>query len=1043
MKQTLRVYALWAVVSCVCASFAPVVRSAVPPRASPPQPQIIDSYESPTATAALPGPLRPFLRIAGISQKTAPDEVVPLLARNIFLIGYEGSGASRRPTEFLILLRRYVQQARELAALAGSEGVIRVTGCGDAKQLLDVLGYRTTPDCGRKSMFVETADPRRAFLTIDSGFPLPELETTLQGGKAFAYAFPNSRLPILLSERDWVAASSEGGSEENRQLLDVLLHDPALARLYYALAHTDPETQVALQRSPGLKKLVPLAAQLDFYGSYIRVRSGIVLVPGGSAQESAWKELAGASPRSPGEFVPLLLAKDSGWLAAYFDSLSRIPPEQQTHFLEPDRLRGCYRALRGKKTSPTATATVFRPDPSLLLLMTRLQWEPNGDPHIPGNLQAWKITLKKKPNSDVAANLDVETSNWRNAEGLLETMVALSRADLGGGPTEAFITLGEIDSKRAAGHRMSGPTAELMAGKFSEFRNQYPVFAEFPALSDASIADYLTTAGALAKIPDHTLRGNAMGIFEANIALWQILARQGEIPVRDQDASWHGIINPFAHVTSSAQLFDAGRSSLAQLMRASRGEPHGSQEEIIELLAGPPQTNPQSEQIHREVADRIRAVLDDQRLVSLDTLLALGDGLSPTPQGTPADETLAPLAEQLTEFQMPRPIFTSGERSTFTAGAYNNRHTELEMRTDVAKVLASRASNVDLEKARGQLAPFLRDTLVGFTYAYYEPPGAQALHNNPLLVRSHDFSAETVIGLENAVWRTPRVFGAGSPAGGGAHLVGSLADLPYVLSQMEQDFIAPENVQALIWSDLVPCILTDSVLPRWWNVSPHELHAVALYQRAGEEVLAAAMENEQLRGQAMVILSDRLGPQRSARLEEALRKHQPADVASQITPADTFYLTAVFRQKNPAQPDTWGIAGRELEDLSRQDPAALTWARLSRDFGVPHPVLAHTYGTELLNTSPFPMFERYSSQLLAETWDSTNLYWARLADEMGYPPAALNRLAPDLTVRMVAKIFASDLNDWPAILRAMRETGEEFRQGKVASLPSSSAAPQP
>jgi hypothetical protein len=23
------------------------------------------------------------------------------------------------------------------------------------------------------------------------------------------------------------------------------------------------------------------------------------------------------------------------------------------------------------------------------------------------------------------------------------------------------------------------------------------------------------------------------------------------------------------------------------------------------------------------------------------------------------------------------------------------------------------------------------------------------------------------------------------------------------------------------------------------------------------------------------------------------------------------------------------------------------------------------------------------------------------------------------------------LNDWPAILRAMRETGEEFRQGKV------------
>jgi hypothetical protein len=44
---------------------------------------------------------------------------------------------------------------------------------------------------------------------------------------------------------------------------------------------------------------------------------------------------------------------------------------------------------------------------------------------------------------------------------------------------------------------------------------------------------------------------------------------------------------------------------------------------------------------------------------------------------------------------------------------------------------------------------------------------------------------------------------------------------------------------------------------------------------------------------------------------------------------------------------------------------------------------------------------------------------------------------------MVAKIFATDLNDWPAILRAMRETGEEFRQGKVTSLPASFGSPKP
>ena len=50
----------------------------------------------------------------------------------------------------------------------------------------------------------------------------------------------------------------------------------------------------------------------------------------------------------------------------------------------------------------------------------------------------------------------------------------------------------------------------------------------------------------------------------------------------------------------------------------------------------------------------------------------------------------------------------------------------------------------------------------------------------------------------------------------------------------------------------------------------------------------------------------------------------------------------------------------------------------------------------------------------------------------GYSPVMLNRLVPELTRHMVANIFATDIEDWPALTRAMRETGEEFRQGKIA-----------
>ena len=1030
------------VLACVCASFAPDVWGTASSRSSKSEERGVQSYEA--ATVTIPGPLRSFLRMAGISQKVSPEEVMPLLARNIFQIGYAWNGSKVKPTEFLILLRRYLQQAKELAALAGPNGVIHVSSCDDGKQLLEILGYRPPPDCGRSGTALETADPRRAFLTIDSGFPLPELEGALQIGKPFTYPFTSFQVPIFLTERAWTMAGAQGKSHAwNQSLLEVLLHDPALARLYDAWARIDPETEVALLRSPGLKELVPLAASLDFYGSYIRIRSGRVIVPGGLGAESGWKDLVGASPQSSGEFVSRLLTKDNGWLAAYFDSLSRVPSGQQAHFVELPRLRRCYEALRGRSTSPSAVASVFRPNPTLLLLITRIQWEPNGDLHVPGSLQAWKNIFNQKANTDIAHQWNVAIPFWTNSEGLLEALFAFSRVSVEKGPTDAFLVLSEIDGRRDAGHRLSAQTVELMAGKFSVFRNQYLIFSEFPKLSDASIATFLGTAGVLEKISDYTLRGNAMGIFEANVGLWQILARQDEISERAQDNSWQEMMRPFAHVSSSTQLFDAGRNSLSHLLRATTGEPTGSQDEIVNLIAGPRQTNPEGQRIHSELADRIRAVLDDQRLVSLDTLLTLGDGLSAIAQGAPRDSRLAPLAEQLTEFQMPRPIFTRRERTEFSEGAFNNQHAELQMRTDVAKVLKSPASSAELEAARGQLASFLRDTLVGLNYAYYEPPGAQALHHNPLLVRSHDFSGETVMGMEESMWQAPRLFGVGSPAGGGAHLVGSLADLPYVLAKMEQDFISPENVQALIWSDLVPSILTDAVLPRWWGLSRNELHGVALYQRAGEELLAGSVENEVLRGNVTSILSDRLAPQESAQLEDALREGRLTELSSIVTPADTFYLTAEIRRRFPEETNFWGMAGRELEDLYRRDPAELEWERLSRDFGVSHPILARTYARELLSLRPFPTFDGYSSRLLAETWDSTNLYWARLADEMGYPPVTLNRLVPELTVRMVAKIFATNLNDWPAILRAMRETGEEFRRGKVASPPSNGGTPQP
>ena len=79
-------------------------------------------------------------------------------------------------------------------------------------------------------------------------------------------------------------------------VLDAMLDDPMLARLYWAMSRMDTETSASLRQFAGISNLLPFASVLDFYSSHISIRNGRIVVPGGAAAEPAWKELAGASP---------------------------------------------------------------------------------------------------------------------------------------------------------------------------------------------------------------------------------------------------------------------------------------------------------------------------------------------------------------------------------------------------------------------------------------------------------------------------------------------------------------------------------------------------------------------------------------------------------------------------------------------------------------------------------------------------------------------------------------------------------------------------
>jgi hypothetical protein len=69
-------------------------------------------------------------------------------------------------------------------------------------------------------------------------------------------------------------------------------------------------------------------------------------------------------------------------------------------------------------------------------------------------------------------------------------------------------------------------------------------------------------------------------------------------------------------------------------------------------------------------------------------------------QGKPAADGMLALAGELREFEMPRPIFTQSEKIDWAPRVYTTHHAELQVQTDLTKVIKSPGQRQQLEAAR-------------------------------------------------------------------------------------------------------------------------------------------------------------------------------------------------------------------------------------------------------------------------------------------------------------------------------------------------------
>jgi hypothetical protein len=972
----------------------------------------------PMGTVTIPGPLESFARMAAFSPEMPPQEILLALARNVVTNGYQALGGNQglEQTEYLKLVVRYLNQARELEKLAGADKVIRIEACESPQtgELLRVLGFRMRGGCGG-DLVLETVNATRAFLSMDSGFPLAELEQALRINRPFVHDYRPAVIPVLYSAEYWLSAREKQSGE----FIDMFINDPSLCRLYLGLAKLDPATAEEIRKALPVTRVRAFAHVFDFFGGMFQIRGGKVVVPGGPRSAKAWEELVGASPDAGVDFLDKLVAKDDGWLASYFDALSRIEGPTLEYLTDPGRLKRFYAALRGRVTSPGPARPVFRSNTDLMLLTTRLRVE-GGRPVIPGGLEVWKRLFTEHPSGKYDGKLTRAAATWKEADDLIEALFGLSRKAVENEPLRIFLAVSDLERKRVK--PLEPATVQELTFKWKAYGAQYPLFSETGALKDSTILLFLDTAEKVSRTGSNELKANSAGMLQALAGLWQVLVRQKLIAEEKADETLAAVVKPFQAVNNTQVLFDAGRAGVTELLRAAGVEDVSNpQDRMLDLLAGA--LRPSDEETHQALLGEMLRAFEAQRLVSLKLLFDLDDHLEALSKGEPLNaQLLNRLAARVSDLNLPKASLTTAERNTMAFGYYSEKHIDMQRKLNLRAVVAKAEGNAErLKEARGLLAPLLRDTLVGLLYIHYAPPGAQLLYTNPLFARSHDF-----IGIQgsNQTWKATEVLGMGWPSSAGGRLVGSLSNLPYALAEAEQNFLIPSREQALIWGDLVPQLLVSAKLPRFWRATPQQLHYVGLHLRLAETVIAESALRGDLREAAMQELERLAPPARVEIVSRLLAAGRVAEAFEHIMPSELYFLGAqavVRRWQTSAGFD------EKIRVMAASLPEQCSAKAVSELFGTPKPTLANSHHPELLQLRTFPTLMGYSSRILAESWESHNLFFAALADELGLRPAQLNLMLPQWTVKTVEAIFATHLEDWPALLRAMRKVAEQVR----------------
>ena len=146
------------------------------------------------------------------------------------------------------------------------------------------------------------------------------------------------------------------GPEAPKDLFAALISNRAVLLVAAGAVNTDASMRALLQRDRGLLRSIARTAPAAFWvaARSLAIDKDRVSVPGGEAAEPIWEALVGERVTRVPEFLRLLLTKDGGRVAWFFDSVAMMTPERRALVIgtgpmaaQIEQTRALYQAYRG------------------------------------------------------------------------------------------------------------------------------------------------------------------------------------------------------------------------------------------------------------------------------------------------------------------------------------------------------------------------------------------------------------------------------------------------------------------------------------------------------------------------------------------------------------------------------------------------------------------------------------------------------------------------------------------------------------------------